>query len=255
MFSDAHVHLDHPAYDTDRDEVVARARAVGVSRFTLIGSDPDRWTMSLDLGRALGQPVACGLHPWDASTLDAPECDALLQRLAGLPVTAIGEFGLDALHARTDAQRLAQRALVRAQLALARQRHLPVVLHAVRALPELLDLMTRDGAVVGGVVHAWGGPPDQIARATSMGLQLSFGPAVLRNRAVKARASAVAVPLDHLLVESDGPDMAPPGRGRGEMADVPEVLRAVAALRNTPVEDLRRAVQQNARRAFGRVAS
>lgn len=251
MAYDAHIHLDHVDYDADRDDVIARAHATGVEGWTVVGSDPARWDLAVSLARATCAPVACGVHPWQAPDLDEAALQSLLARLVSLPVQAIGEFGLDALWAPTPLARERQRSAVRHQLALARERGLPVVFHAVRAVPELLTLAERDGVPdCGGQWHAWSGPPDQIGRALALGHAISFGPLVLRDRAMRARKSVPLVPLDRLLVETDGPSMAPIGVVRGEMAHIHDVIREVAALRGESVHVVEAATQDNARRLF-----
>jgi TatD DNase family protein len=243
---DAHTHLDAPAFDADRAAVVARARAAGVETIVVCASDPARWSFAGTVGDA----AFLGIHPWVAADLDDAAYAALLDDLRGRAAFGVGEIGLDRLHAPTPARWERQVRALRDQLALARERDVPVQLHGVRAWPELLTVVARDGLPrAGGIAHAWSGAPDQAERAVRLGLLVSFGPLVLHDRARKARQSAAVVPRDRLLVETDSPDGRPPGAARGEPADLPRVVAALAALRGEAAADVGAATA----RTFGRL--
>lgn len=225
FLADAHTHLDFPEFDGDRDATVARARAAGVARWVICGSRHERWDDTERIAAATNGIAVLGIHPWSAAGLDLRPW---LAELRVRPLRGIGEIGLDTLHPGGEDQRR----VLRDQLALARERDLPVVLHCVRAYPELLAILERDGLPrAGGMAHAWSGPADQVERALRLGLHVSFGPMVLHDRAKKARASVPRVPDDRLLVETDCPNMKAPGVIRGEPAHLPRVVDGVAALR------------------------
>jgi TatD DNase family protein len=249
MLVDAHTHLDVEALDADLDAVVARARAAGVAWWLICGSDPDAWDHTEAVAARTGGVAALGVHPWVAAELSDSGVDAWIEALATRSPRIVGEIGLDALWYRDDTARARQRRAVRAQLALARERDVPVVLHCVRAYPELLALVERDGLpAAGGMVHGWSGPPGEVARALRLGLHVSFGPLVLRDKARKARQSVAEVPLDRLLVETDCPSMAPLGVERGEPAHVVQVAAEVAALRGVDAAEVAAATNANAER-------
>jgi TatD DNase family protein len=217
----------------------------------ICGSDHEDWGRTERVAASTGGLAALGVHPWVAGALSDPAREAALGELAARAPAVIGEIGLDTLWAKTDDARARQREVLRAQLALARERDVPVVLHCVRAYPELLALLERDGVpAAGGVMHAWSGPADQIPRAVALGLWVSFGPLVQHDRARKARASVPQVPDDRLLVETDCPDMKGPGVTRGEPAHLPAVVAAVAALRGSPPEHVAAITARNARTLF-----
>lgn len=162
----------------------------------------------------------------------------------------MGECGLDWYRTRDTAGRQRQRRAFRAQLALARERDLPVVVHCVRAYGVLLEICERDGVPsAGGMIHAWTGAPELVPRALRLGLHLSFGPVVFVAR--RARAAVAEVPDARLLVETDCPDQAPPGHGRGEPADLVPVAAEVARLRGTEPEAVLASTAANARRLLG----
>jgi TatD DNase family protein len=239
---DAHTHLDFPEFDGDRVSVLARARDAGVDTVVVCGSDPERW----DLAQTLPVVLFLGVHPWVAATLDEPSLAAALDDLRGRRPFGIGEIGLDRLHAPTPAHWDRQVRALRDQLALARERDVPIQLHGVRAWPELLTVVANDGLPsAGGIAHAWSAAPDQVDRAVRLGLHLSFGALLLNDRARKARQSAARAPLDHLLVETDSPDGRPPGATRGEPAHLPLVVRALAELRGERPEVVAAATTRN----------
>jgi TatD DNase family protein len=243
---DTHTHLDFSAFDADRQEVVARARAAGVASWLIADSDHDDWDRTERIARETGGIAALGVHPW--SDVDASTLDRCLRDLRRRSPDVIGEIGLDALHARDADVRQRQRRSFRAQLDLARELERPVVLHCVRAYPEMLAILRRDGLPrAGGIVHAWSGPADAIEGALALGLYVAFGPLILRDRARKARASVRRVPLDRLLLETDCPNMAPLGKARGEPADLVAVLEGVAALREESRGQIWAAAAANAR--------
>lgn len=250
---DAHTHLDSEAFDGDRDLVVGRARQAGVTGFVLCASDPDRWDRTAAVARAVGGDLFLGLHPWAASETGPAERDELLARLRTIDLDGVGEIGLDTLHASGPDEARRQREAARAQLAVARERDVPVALHCVRAYPELLAIAERDGLPrAGGMVHGWSGPADQVERAVRLGLHVSFGPLILRDKARKARESVARVPADRLLVETDCPTVRIPGVDRGEPAHLLDVVAGVAALRGEDPEVVGPRAAAHFRRMMGR---
>lgn len=243
---DAHTHLDFEEFDRDRDEVVARARQAGVDSWVLCGSIHESWDRTERIAKQTGGLAVLGVHPWFAAELDKDALQPWLEDLSRRSLVALGEFGLDILYARTEQAHTNQRHAMRAQLALARERDLPVVLHCVRAYPELLAILERDGVPrAGGMMHAWSGPPDQVERALRLGLHVSFGPLILRDRARKARQSVPLVPDERLLVETDCPNGMPPGETRGEPAHLVQVIAGLAELRAQSFEYLGRITSDN----------
>lgn len=228
--ADAHVHLADAAYDVDRALVIARARRAGVEVFCCCGLTVADGPRLRAVAAEAGGVAAVGQHPWRAADLDESTLADALAAIREQNPDTIGEIGLDATRAATDAQREHQRRVFRAQLALARELDVPVVLHAVRAMPEVLTILRRDGLPRrGGMVHAWSAPPDLADDAVAAGLYLSFSPLVLKPRAARVRAAAARVPPDRQLVETDAPSGA--GVDRTEPRDLPAVVAEIAALR------------------------
>ena len=260
MLFDSHCHLDAEEYDDKREAVLARARAAGVTRIMVPGYEPREWARLKPLCEAhAGIVCAVGLHPLYLHELTerarAEALEALPRWLDETGAVAVGECGLDALVARKGGADLeTQSAVVEAHLALARERDLPIILHCVKAHGRMLELLERHGPLPrGGVMHAYGGPPDLVPRYRKLGLSFSFGGIVTYDNAKRPRAAVCAVPREALLLETDGPSQVPngAGRGRSEPADVAQVATVIAALRGEPREAIVQATTENARALFG----
>ena len=226
----------------DVDGAMQRARAVGVEAVLLAGVDEAGWVLQ----SALASPdlsCAYGLHPWQAQTPN--RLSALSRALDTLsPPVAIGEIGLDG--SRRHRHRLAdQRQGFLTQLALARQRGLPVVLHIVRAHGSALECLASHPPP-GGFVHGFSGAPELVPRYLKAGLSLSFGRLLCSPEAHRAHAAARVVPIDNLLIETDAPDQL------SGPAQLPMVLQALSRLRPEPIEELRQRTADNARRILSR---
>lgn len=248
---DVHTHLDFPVFDSDRQQVARRSVAAGVSDWFIAGADPHHWDRVVQVAAELGCPYALGVHPW---WVDG-QLDDWLVRLGSCPTPpAYGETGLDHHHTSDPAGRARQRRSARAHLALARERGVPVVLHCVRATSELLDLVAADGLPdAGGMIHAWNGPSDQVSRAVSLGLHLSFGPDLARSP--RARASLAATPLDRILLETDAPDRPILPGARGEPADLVAIAHIAAETLGLSVPAVAAATASNARRLLAPAAA
>jgi TatD DNase family protein len=228
---DAHTHLDDPAFDADRDAVCARAHGAGVGGLAIAAADPADWARAQAVAARIGASLALGVHPWFADAATA----AVLDALAAAEVDAVGEIGLDALRG-PDAP--TQERALRAQLAVARARELPVVLHAVRAVDRVLAILRRDGLPrAGGLLHGFEGSAAQARAAVAAGLCVGIGPSVTRPSARRAEAIR-AIPAARLCLETDAPSRPVPGATRGEPAHLVDVAAAVASIRGEPAADV-----------------
>jgi TatD DNase family protein len=254
MLIDAHCHLDFPDFDADREAVVERARAVGVSHFVVPGTTRERWPGVLALGGRDDVSVCLGLHPYFMDEHAEGDVEALAQALddhaAATPgVVAIGECGIDARFPETlDAQWR----LFDAQLRLAKARRLPVVIHCVRANDRVARRLRELALPDGGLIHAFAGSPEQARRFIDLGFVVGLGGAVTHERAKRLRRAVASLPAEGYVLETDSPDMPLAGhRGeRNEPARVAEVCRLVAELRKEPFEAVAAASTANARRLF-----
>lgn len=249
-FVDTHCHLDHPALLSRLDEVTARARAAGVDRFIVPGVDPEGWEGIARLANGTpGVYPAFGLHPMLACRYSENLMEDLA-RFAGQAI-AIGEIGLD--YALADVPRELQTEVFRGQLRLAVSLGLPVLIHCRRAFDDLVRIAREENVCkVGGVMHAFSGSLEIARLCVGEGLLISLAGTVTYRNAVKGPRVALQLPLDHLLLETDSPDMAPePYRGSvNEPAYLVATARAVADVRGVAVEEVARVTTANAERLF-----
>jgi TatD DNase family protein len=248
---DSHCHLDAPEFDPDRPGVIARARAAGVRRQLVPAVDRAGWEKLRDLCAAdPGLRPAYGLHPMFLDRHRPSHLDDLAQWLADERPAAVGECGLDHFVAGLDPD--AQRGYFLRQLELAREFDLPVVLHARRAVDEVIAALRRIGGLR-GVVHSWSGSEEQARQLFGLGFHLGIGGPVTFERAQRLRRTVASMPIEWLLLETDAPDQ--PGAGhrgeRNEPGYLPEVLAVVAGLRGMAPEALAAATTANAARLFG----
>jgi TatD DNase family protein len=254
IFIDTHCHLDDPAFDPDREEVLARARMAGVEILILPGVEPEGIPRALALAeRHPGLYVAVGIHPHVASQFSSQLLVQLRSWARHPRVVAIGEIGLDFYRDRSP--REAQREAFRAQLELAGELGLPVIIHqreAREAVMEELErwLAARPGAR--GVLHAFSGDPAMARIAVEWGFLLGIGGPLTYPRAESLREAARAVGLDGLVLETDAPYLPPqPHRGRrNEPAYLRNVAEALAQLLGLPMEQIARQTTANACRLF-----
>jgi TatD DNase family protein len=259
---DSHCHLDCDAFDDDREAVLERAYARGVTDAVLPAVDERSWE---NIARLVGQSASLRIHPaWGIHPVALPgmapeDDDGVLVRLGvharRSPSVAIGECGLDTSIDLTRAPLERQGRVLRAQLALAEELDLPVILHARGPgcyATLLAVLKTVAFPRRGGVLHSYGGGVDLLRKFLELPLFFGFaGPATYAN-ARKVRASIAAVPADRLLAETDAPDQTPePHRpGRSEPAYLADVIRGIAAARDVATVEMAVATADNARRLF-----
>jgi TatD DNase family protein len=248
---DSHCHLDDAAFDEDRDEVVARARAAGVDLMLAIGTGegPPDLEAAIRLSDQYEAVYATvGIHPHDASKADTASLDRLAE-LCGHPrVIALGEIGLD--YHYDHSPRETQREVFVNQMQIARQARKPIVIHTREAWEDTMELLGthwRPGGL-GGIMHCFSGDSEQAREALDLGFLVSFAGVVTFRRAEALREAAVATPLDRLLVETDAPYLTPePYRKirRNEPRYVVETARKVAEVRRLPYEALAAATSHN----------
>lgn len=244
---DTHCHLDAAEFDADREAVIARARAAGVDVFVV----PAVTAAGFDGLDALadatpGMVRAFGLHPMYVASAQAADLERLARRLARDDVVAVGEIGLDGY---VEAPTLeAQRPWFEAQLDLARQFDLPVILHVRRAVDAIIQAVRRVG-VRGGIAHAFNGSRQQADDLVSRGFKLGFGGTLTYPGSRRIRALASDLSADAIVLETDAPDIAPIwARGqRNEPAAVRRIAETLAELRGETLAAVARTTSANAR--------
>jgi TatD DNase family protein len=247
---DSHCHLADEAFAADLDEVIARARAVGVTGALCIlaaGDDAEAERARGVRERWTAVSFATGVHPHAAGTFAgrAAESAGVTRRhAAAFSACGIGEIGLD--YHYDFAPKAVQHEVFAAQLALARELHAPVIIHTREATDDTFAIL-NDHPGVRGVFHCFTGDTAMARRALDIGFYVSFAGIVTFPKAGDLRDAARSIPADRLLIETDSPYLAPvPHRGkRNEPAHVAGVLASLAETRGEPVEELRRNVTDN----------
>lgn len=249
---DTHAHLNHEDLVGHADELLARAREAGVQQVVVVGYDVPSSESAVELAhRFAGVVAAVGLHPYEASRCGEAEVAQIAKLSEDAKVHAVGEIGFD-FHGEEPAPPERQDWLLRRQLEIARQRHLPAVLHLrdsglriVPVLDDFMDVMT--------VFHCFSGGPELLTEGLARGVFFSFaGPLTFRKNE-DLRLLAKRIPGNRLLVETDSPYLAPvPYRGKtNEPSYVRETLKALAAARGEDAEQTAEITSANARLVFG----
>ncbi|HEY3175895.1 MAG TPA: TatD family hydrolase [Candidatus Polarisedimenticolia bacterium] len=253
MLADSHAHLSMPAFEHDLDEVVARARAAGVTRVMTCATSMADATENLALARAHGLKASVGFHPHHAKQWDDDSETALRDLVEASPeIAAIGEVGLDYHYSFSPHD--TQREVLRRQIALARSVRLPLIIHTRDAAGDLRRILEEEDARdVGGVLHCFSEDAGFARFCLDIGFYVSFSGIITFRKADLIREACRIVPLERMLIETDSPYLAPiPHRGkRNEPALVAEVARFAAELRGIAVPDLADAVSTGFDRLFG----
>jgi len=261
MFVDSHAHLDGKRFDSDREQVIARACGAGIETIVAIGNGDG--PVNFDCGILLAEKypfiyATIGIHPHEASLADHAALDRMAELAKRPKVIAWGEIGLDYYydHSPRDVQ---QRAFMQ-QMELAQQAKLPIVIHcrpsdnSENAWDDCLRLIAEQWAPsgLGGILHCFTGNTAQAKRALDMGFMISFAGNITFPKAQQIRDAALEVPLDRILIETDSPFLAPvPHRGkRNEPAFVKEVARQLGQLRGLPHDEIGAQTTQNFQRFF-----
>ncbi len=255
---DTHCHLNFDAYDADRDAVIDRALAAGVTRLINPGVDQSSSRAAVELALHYAHIYAAvGIHPNDTAHFSADDL-TWIEALAGeAKVVAVGEIGLD--YHWDDSPKAMQFRAFEAQLALAARLELPVIIHNRDASDDLIGILENWGRALPpslkdrpGVLHSFSAPHQIAERALAAGFYLGFtGPITFKN-ADDLRRIAACVPLDRILTETDAPFLTPtPHRGkRNEPAYIPLIVERLASLKAIPVAQMIEATNANADRLF-----
>ena len=251
---DSHCHIVFRNFEDDLEDVATRWREAGVSALLHACVEPAEIPAIRSLAdRFPEMRYSVGVHPLDTECWCSDTIDVLRQAALDDPrVVAIGELGLDLFRDKNLEEQLA---VLRPQLDLAVELNLPVIVHCRDAAEPMLDeLRTRrsEGCCPAGVMHCWGGTPEEMHAFLDLGFFISFSGTVTFPKALATHACAEQVPEDRFLVETDCPFLAPvPRRGkRNEPAFVASVASRVADLRGVDVDRVAAVTTSNARRLF-----
>ena len=247
---DSHCHLDDDRFDERRQDVIAQAAAVNVTRMVIPATTANRWEKVKQVCEGHdGLYPAYGLHPMFIEQHQVNHLRELDEWLEREQPIAVGECGIDFYDSRVDEKWQLQ--LFREQLQLANNYRLPLIVHVRKAMDEVISLL-RKQAQFGGVVHSFSGSQQQAQQLHGIGFKLGIAATLSFERAQKLRRVVAAMPDDALLIESDAPDQ-PGASHRGQLnepAFIVEHLQTMAELRDCTVEDLAATLNRNAESLF-----
>jgi TatD DNase family protein len=252
---DSHAHIDFPQFRDDRDAMLERARAAGVSALLAIGtgSGPEKLDSALPYADQYDWIYASvGIHPHEAKQVTPQHLEELAKLAKHPKVIAWGEIGLDYFYDHSP--RDIQHQVFRDQMALAHDAKLPIIIHCRDAWPDCLAVIEEvwRPTGIGGILHCFTGTIQEARRGLDAGFMISFAGNSTYPKTQHIRDVAKEVPLDCILIETDSPFLAPQlYRGkRNEPAYVAEVARTLANVRNLSPEELAASTAANFRRFF-----
>lgn len=267
-WTDSHCHLDAPEFDRDRSAVLARARAAGVTMLVLPAVAAEHFDAVRALAHREGLAYALGIHPLYVDRADDADLDRLADALArhrdDPRLVAVGEIGLDGFVPGLDWPR--QQRFYGAQLNIARDAGLPVILHVRKSADALLAGLRRV-QVAGGIAHAFNGSRVQADAFVGLGFKLGFGGTLSFERSLQIRRLATDLPDSALVLETDAPDIPPQWlyrtaaqraagqTSRNEPAELPRIGAVLAGLRGWSIEQTAARTAANARAALPRLAA
>jgi TatD DNase family protein len=253
---DTHTHLDFPDFDQDREQLLRNARQQGVQQIIVLGVQQANWERVWDVVQADAQLYAAfGLHPVYLDEHTPAHLDELaewLQRLRGhRQLCAIGEFGLD--YYLKDLDRERQQALFEAQLQMASDFQLPVLLHVRHSHAAVIATLKRYRLQRSGIIHAFAGSFEEAREYMKLGFKLGLGGAATWPQALRLRKVLPRLPLDSVVLETDSPDMAPAMFAglRNSPEHLPAIAQELAQVMGVEPSELAQASSRNACELFG----
>ncbi|MBQ7064868.1 MAG: TatD family hydrolase [Firmicutes bacterium] len=255
MYIDTHAHYDDAQFDADRDRLLQSLAAAGVDAVIDCASDVKSLDRVMDLVEKYPFVYgAVGIHPENVDELDV-EDSSMVYNYADQSdkIVAIGEIGLDYHYPNNPDRELQQEWFIE-QIELAKELELPVIVHSRDASRDTFEILQDYGrGLCGGVLHSFSGSPELAAEYVKRGFYLGIGGMVTFPNAKKVAATVERIPLEHLLIETDCPYLAPvPNRGhRNDSRNLAYIAARIAGIKGVTVEEVARVTSENARRLFG----
>lgn len=252
MIFDTHAHYDDEAFDEDREALLNRMQAGGIGRIVNIGANMRTSEMTVELTKQYDFIYgAVGVHPNDVGEMKEEDLQRLCQ-WAGLErIVAIGEIGLD--YHYDEPERAIQFQWFEAQMELARQVQLPIVVHSRDAAKDTVDLMKACHAEeIGGVVHCYSYTKELAREFLNMDYYFGVGGVLTFPNAKKLKEAVEYIPLEKIVLETDCPYLAPvPNRGkRNSSLNLPYVAEVLAEIKGQPVEEIEAVTFENGKRLY-----
>ncbi|MGE7692228.1 TatD family hydrolase [Lysinibacillus sp. NPDC097214] len=252
MFIDTHVHLNADQYEEDLQEVIDRALEAKVETMVVVGFDRKTIEKTMQLIEQYDFVYGViGWHPVDAIDCKQGDLDWIEELAAHPKIVGIGETGLDYYWDKSPKD--VQQALFRKQIHLAQKLNLPIIIHNRDATGDVVQILREENAAsVGGVMHCFSGSVETAHECIAMNFMISLGGPVTFKNARMPKEVATEIPVEHLMIETDAPYLAPhPYRGkRNEPAFVPLVAEEIARLKGLTIEEIAQVTTTNAKKFF-----
>ena len=251
MLIDTHAHLGFDSYDEDRELVIQRAIESGVAAIITIGTDIATSEQAVLLADKYATVFAAvGIHPTDCAKVTKNDFSSIRTLAAHEKVIAIGEIGLDYYHMRADKK--TQKETFRQQIEIARELHLPLIMHNRESHEDMLDCLAHSNvSEVGGVMHSFTGDPEFLNKVLELDLHVSFTGNITYKKST-SDGLVTDVPLERLLLETDSPFLTPvPLRGkRNEPAFMVHTAQKIADLKRLSLPEIKETTTENAVKLF-----
>ncbi len=247
---DSHCHLDFEVFDNDRSEVLQRAKNIGISDIIIPGTEKKHWQRIKTLCENTPQLHACyGLHPYWAKSHSRADIEQLKNHIEIHRPVAVGECGLDFRPQQADKK--TQHYFFEAQLSIAENCQLPIVIHSVNATEAVIQSIKKFKNLR-GMIHSYSGSAEQARQLIELNFCISLSGSITYDNAKKIRNVAKTIPLNKLLVETDAPDQPDikNSRKRNEPAFLINTVAAIAGIRKEPVETIASQTSKNAKALF-----
>jgi TatD DNase family protein len=249
---DVHAHICDPCFDQDRDQVLERARKVGVKAIIAVGENLDDAQKNLELAKRYPMlKPAAGLYPTHLDLNLAHKMSAFIRRQCACLV-AIGEVGLDYWAVQEEAEKELQREIFKLFIELAKDLNLPLNVHSRSAGRQAIALLIESGAAK-VQMHAFDGKAAAALPAVEAGYFFSIPPSVVRSR--QKQKLVKRLPLSCLLVETDSPVLGPSHETRNEPANILQSIKSIAALKDIDETEVLAVVLENTERLYGKLFS
>ena len=251
MLFDTHVHLNSKLYEEDLHEVIERAVEAGVTKMAVIGFDIPSSQRAIELAQQYEFIYAVvGIHPSDAKTVTDVTWPELIEMLKHPKVVALGEIGFDYYHDTSFND--IQRDVFMKQLEIAKKIDIPIVIHMRDSVQDTYEVLRDYAKGLSGVCHCYSGDIEMLSKFLELGFYIGLdGPVTFKN-AHSVHEIAKAVPLERLVIETDGPYLTPaPYRGkRNEPVYITYIAETIAQLKGVSYEEVCRVTTENALRLY-----
>lgn len=257
MIFETHAHYDDSKFDEDREELLKKVHDSGVSPIINVGASIESTKTTLELAKTHDYIYAAvGVHPSDISGLNEDSFEWLREQTAYAKTVAIGEIGLDYYWDKEPEVQEAQRYWFGRQLDLAKETGLPVIIHSRDAAEDTMQVMKEHKAQeIPGVIHCYSYSKELAGEFVKMGYFIGVGGVVTFKNARKLVETVEVIPMEHILLETDCPYMAPePHRGtRNDSSNIPFVIEKIAQIKGISPAEVERITEENAYRLFNKI--